>query len=587
MAQMRQMAQQFGITIDDTRPRVVMQFSANPNDMLLSGTLANGQFLANRAAALDHPLGKGHVVMFAIRPFWRWQTQGTYTLGFNAIMNWNDLDAGKAAAGARGTDGRRGQHGEARPVSDLVWDWRRSLSPCSLLHGGRAGAVRREGELRQARGDDPDARWREAVHDHLLRPSRRRRRAIPDPDDAHRVRHRAVRAGRITAPCSARTTSSPKRATSSCTRTRAGSSSRRASSSITRRSSQGSTEAEREHRHLGHDRLAGEERPNNNGRVGQWGISWAGWEVSMGMIDAHPALKASSPQAPPQDQFFGDDYHSGGAFQLMYGFNWMSTNARARVAPYGARRRAVRLRHAGRLSLLPRARRRRERAEVLSPTMCRPTNDHMTHGTYDEYWQARNVPKDLVNITHPVLIVAAWFDAQDFYGPFRMYRALKEKNPANKTTLAVGPWLHGGWARSDGDTLGHITFGVEDRRVLPHEHRAAVLQLLPEGQGQAEPRRSGRVRDRRQPVARRYDRMAAARARSRGICISRPAASLSFTAPDDRIRPTRSTTTSAIRRSRFRTPRRSRRPKAISSWSRISGSSGGRPDVLVYQTRRR
>jgi hypothetical protein len=103
MAQMRQMAQQFGITFDDTRPRVVMQFSSNPNDMLLSGTLANGQLLANRAAALDHPVGKGHVVMFAIRPFWRWQTQGTYTLGFNAIMNWNDLDAGKQQAAPRGT----------------------------------------------------------------------------------------------------------------------------------------------------------------------------------------------------------------------------------------------------------------------------------------------------------------------------------------------------------------------------------------------------------------------------------------------------------------------------------------------------
>ena len=103
MAQMRQMAQQFGITIDDTKARVVIQFAANPSDMLLSGTLANGQFLTNRAAALDHPLGKGHVVMFAIRPFWRWQTQGTYTLGFNAILNWNDLDAGKEPAGGRGT----------------------------------------------------------------------------------------------------------------------------------------------------------------------------------------------------------------------------------------------------------------------------------------------------------------------------------------------------------------------------------------------------------------------------------------------------------------------------------------------------
>jgi hypothetical protein len=115
MAQMRQMAQQFGITIDDTRPRVVVQFSANPNDMLLSGTLANGQFLANRAAALDSSLGKGHVVMFAIRPFWRWQTQGTYTLGFNAIMNWNDLDAGKAAPGARGTSSSVGDGLQAVP----------------------------------------------------------------------------------------------------------------------------------------------------------------------------------------------------------------------------------------------------------------------------------------------------------------------------------------------------------------------------------------------------------------------------------------------------------------------------------------
>ena len=104
---MRQLAQQSGITIDDARPRVVMQFSANPNDMLLSGTLANGQFLASRAAALDQPLGKGYVVMFAIRPFWRWQTQGTYTLGFNAIMNWNDLDAGRQQAGARATASQR------------------------------------------------------------------------------------------------------------------------------------------------------------------------------------------------------------------------------------------------------------------------------------------------------------------------------------------------------------------------------------------------------------------------------------------------------------------------------------------------
>jgi hypothetical protein len=58
------------------------------------------QYLSNRALTIGEPLGRGHVVMFALRPFWRWQTQGTYFLGFNAILNWNDLDAGKASTSA-------------------------------------------------------------------------------------------------------------------------------------------------------------------------------------------------------------------------------------------------------------------------------------------------------------------------------------------------------------------------------------------------------------------------------------------------------------------------------------------------------
>ncbi len=100
MAQFRAMAAQFGITIDDRRPRVVVSFSQDPNDLLLSGTLAGAQGLTGKAALVDAALGKGHVVMFAVRPFWRWQTQGTFSLGFNALMNWNDLDAGKAPATA-------------------------------------------------------------------------------------------------------------------------------------------------------------------------------------------------------------------------------------------------------------------------------------------------------------------------------------------------------------------------------------------------------------------------------------------------------------------------------------------------------
>ena len=82
------------------QPRVVMRFPRNPADMLLSGVLTGGQALSDKAQVVDEPLGKGHVVMFAIRPFWRWQTQGTFMLGFNAIMNWDDLDAGSGAPGA-------------------------------------------------------------------------------------------------------------------------------------------------------------------------------------------------------------------------------------------------------------------------------------------------------------------------------------------------------------------------------------------------------------------------------------------------------------------------------------------------------
>ena len=81
---------------DGSRPRVVVRFPSNPDDMLLSGVLVGGQSLANRAQVVDMPLGQGHVVSFAIRPFWRWQTQGNYFLGFNTILNWNDLNAGVA-----------------------------------------------------------------------------------------------------------------------------------------------------------------------------------------------------------------------------------------------------------------------------------------------------------------------------------------------------------------------------------------------------------------------------------------------------------------------------------------------------------
>jgi hypothetical protein len=81
--------------MDFMRPRVILSFPPSASDMLLSGGVLGAENLQSRPQVIDAPVGKGHVVMFAIRPFWRWQTQGTFILGFNTLMHWNDLDAGK------------------------------------------------------------------------------------------------------------------------------------------------------------------------------------------------------------------------------------------------------------------------------------------------------------------------------------------------------------------------------------------------------------------------------------------------------------------------------------------------------------
>ena len=89
--------------IERLRAQVVLQFHEKQDSLLISGLLVGGDELAKKAAVVDAPLGTGHVVYFAIRPFWRWQTQGSFALALNAIANWNALDAGRGRAGAVAT----------------------------------------------------------------------------------------------------------------------------------------------------------------------------------------------------------------------------------------------------------------------------------------------------------------------------------------------------------------------------------------------------------------------------------------------------------------------------------------------------
>ena len=201
--------------------------------------------------------------------------------------------------------------------------------------------------------------------------------------------------------------------------------------------------------------------PHNNGRAGQWGISYGGWQTAEGMIDAHPALKASSPQASPTDMWLGDDFHHNGAFRLQYTFGWLRGSAAIRAGQTETREAPFSFgtpdgykffMELGAVSNVDR---------LYFHNRVPTWNEYMEHGDYDDYWKPQNVSQYMKNINHAILHVAGWFDAEDFYGPMDIYYTTEKNNPKNKSTLVVGPWLHGGWSRMDGDALGNIRFGFK------------------------------------------------------------------------------------------------------------------------------
>jgi hypothetical protein len=85
-----------------SRPRIILRF-APERELLVSGMLAGGEDLAGKAAIVDIPVGKGHVVMFANNPMWRHQTHGSFSLLFNAILNFDSLGIGRTEPRPAGT----------------------------------------------------------------------------------------------------------------------------------------------------------------------------------------------------------------------------------------------------------------------------------------------------------------------------------------------------------------------------------------------------------------------------------------------------------------------------------------------------
>jgi len=157
--------------------------------------------------------------------------------------------------------------------------------------------------------------------------------------------------------------------------------------------------------------------------------------------------------------WIGDDFHHSGAFRLQYTFGWLWGSAQVRSGPSdsGGERLDPGTPDGYRffLDLGPVANVNKKYFHDRVPEW----NAYMEHGDYDEYWAKQNMLPHLRNIAMPVLNVASWFDAEDFYGPMTIYRQIEKLNPTNKSVLVVGPWTHGGWnSHPDGNAIGHMKF---------------------------------------------------------------------------------------------------------------------------------
>ncbi len=198
--------------------------------------------------------------------------------------------------------------------------------------------------------------------------------------------------------------------------------------------------------------------PNNNGRVGTWGISYPGFYTAAGMIDAHPAHKAASPQAPITDWFTGDDFHRNGALYLPHAFNFLATFGKPRPEPTNKSRATFEhgtpdgYNYFLKLGPLYNANEKIFKNEIAF------WNDMMRHGSYDEFWQSRNLRPHIRNIKPAVMTVGGWFDTENLYGSLQVYQNTERSSPGAYNILVMGPWVHGGWSRSNGESLGAIKF---------------------------------------------------------------------------------------------------------------------------------
>ena len=183
------------------------------------------------------------------------------------------------------------------------------------------------------------------------------------------------------------------------------------------------------------------------------GISYSGWLVTQALLEPHPALKAASEQASPDDMFINDDFHHNGAFQLSYGFEYSALletskekNTNFKFNQYDT--------YSWYLSLGALSNVNARYFDEKLPTW----NDFVEHPNHD-FWKQHAVTTYLKHTTVPNLNVAGWHDQEDFVGPTRIYATLEQTDTEHLNYFVAGPWNHGGWSGETGRKLGDVDWG--------------------------------------------------------------------------------------------------------------------------------
>jgi uncharacterized protein len=193
--------------------------------------------------------------------------------------------------------------------------------------------------------------------------------------------------------------------------------------------------------------------PNNSGKVGVFGVSYPGFLAMSAGIDAHPAVKAVSPQAPMTNIWLGDDFFHNGAFRETYGFDYVQQlEAQKTDVPVQSKEdmydfflRNVNFAGAAQTAKM----------ENL-PT----AKVFLTQPAYTKFWQDMALERHLTKVEVPTLEVGGWWDQEDMWGPQAEYAALEPHDKDHEVFLVLGPWNHGGWNRRT-LSLGAVNFGVD------------------------------------------------------------------------------------------------------------------------------